>query len=178
MDAITQLDPDFVQKKEWLMRLKMQKQFGIKEFVNDEEFWFHRRLIPPGLFSTRTSKLSGPLLFKPGEATSLYPLCASTDHPLMKLKDDEECLVFFDKDGINFRARDGKLLHHLPVSEFRGRLVELYNHEHHLQLQTATKNISSSATSSDIKSGTCKRRVAASREPITKRVRRSLRQRS
>jgi hypothetical protein len=96
----------------------------------------------------------------------------------MKLKDDEECFVFFDKDGINFRARDGKLLHHLPVSEFRARLVELYNHERHLQLQTATENISSSAASSDMKSGTCKRRAAASEEPITKRVRRSLRQRS
>lgn len=96
----------------------------------------------------------------------------------MKLKDDEECFVSFDKDGINFRARDGKLLHHLPVSEFRGRLVELYNHERHLQLQTATENISSSAASSDMKSRICKRRAAASEEPITKRVRRSLRQRS
>ena len=177
VDAITQLDPDFVRKKEWLMRLKMRKQLGIKEFVNDEQFQFHGRLIPPGLFITRTSKISGPLLFKPGEATSPYPLCASTDHPLMKLKDDG-CFVFFDKDGINFRARDGKLLHCLPVSGFRGRLVELYNHERHLQLQTATENISSSAASSDMKSGTRKRRAAASEEPITKRVRRSLRQRS
>ena len=33
VDAITQLDPDFVRKKEWLMRLKMRKQLGIKEFV-------------------------------------------------------------------------------------------------------------------------------------------------
>jgi hypothetical protein len=146
--------------------------------VNDEEFQFHGRLISPGLFSTRTSKLSGPLLFKSGEASSLYLLRASTDHPLMKLKDDEECFVFFDQDGINFRARDGKLLHHLPVSEFRGRLVELYNHERHLQLQTATENISSSAASSVMKSGTRKRQAAASEELITKRVRRSLRQRS
>jgi hypothetical protein len=97
----------------------------------------------------------------------------------MKLKDDEGCFIFFDKDGINFRARDGKLLHSLPVSEFCGRMVELYNHERHLQLQTATENISSSAASSDMRSRTRKRRAAAaSEEPITKRVRRSLRQRS
>ena len=81
VDAITQLDPDFV-RKEWLMRLKMGKQLGIKEFVDDEQFQFHGRLIPPGLFITRTSKISGPLLFKLGESTSPYPLCASTDHPL------------------------------------------------------------------------------------------------
>jgi len=178
VDAITQLDPDIVRKKEWLMRLKMRKQLGIKEFVNDEEFQFHGRLIPPGLFRTRKSKSSGTLLFKPGEASSPYALCASTDHPLMKLKDDEECFIFFDKDGLNFRARDGKLLHPSPVSEFRGRLVELYNHERHLQLQTVTENISSSAASSDMKSGTRKQRAAASEELITKRVRRSLRQRS
>jgi hypothetical protein len=59
-------------------------------------------------------------------------------------------------------------LHHLPVSESRGRLVELHNHERHLQLQTATENISSSATSSDMKSGTRKRPAAASDEPIMK----------
>ncbi len=169
VDAITQLDPDVVRKKEWLMRLKMRKQLGIRELVNDEEFQFHGRLIPPGFFSNRTSKFSGPLLFKPGEATSPYPLCASTDHPLLKLKDDEECFVFFDKDEINFRARDGRMLHPLPVSEFRRRLVELYNHERYLQLQKATENISSSAASSDMKSGTRKRRAAASEEPITKR---------
>ena len=176
VDAITQLDPDIVQKKEWLMRLKMRKQLGIKEFVNDEDFQYHGRLIPPGFFSTWTSKSSGPLLFKPGEASSPYPLCASTDHPLMKLKDDEGCFVFFDKDGINIRARDRKLLHSLPVSEFCGRMVELYNHERHLQLQTAAENISSSAASSDKESGTRKRQAAASEEPITKRVRMSLRQ--
>ncbi|PGH16888.1 hypothetical protein AJ80_05032 [Polytolypa hystricis UAMH7299] len=123
VDAITQLDPDFVRKKEWLVRLKMRKQLGIKEFVNDEEFQFHGRLIPPGVFRARTSKFSRPLLFKPGEATSPYPLCGSPNHPLMKLKDNEECFIFFDKDGINFRARDGKLLHHLPASE----VVDFHN---------------------------------------------------
>jgi len=147
VDAITQLDPDIAQKKEWLMRLKMRKQLGIKEFVDDEDFQYHGRLIPPGFFSTWTSKSSGPLLFKPGEASSPYPLCASTDHPLMKLKDDEGCFVFFDKDGINIRARDRKLLHSLPVSEFVGAwlnytiTIATYNCKqplrtfHHLQLQ-------------------------------------------
>ncbi|KAI9775851.1 MAG: hypothetical protein M1839_000725 [Geoglossum umbratile] len=154
----------------------MRSQLGIKEFVNDEEFQFHGRLIPPGLFSTKTSKLSGPLLFKPGKATRPYPLGVSADYPLMKMQDDEECFIFFDRDGINFRAGDGKLLHHLPVSEFPGRLVELYDHERHLQLQTATENISSSAASSDMKSGTRKRRAAVFEEPLTKQVRKSLSQ--
>ena len=89
VDAITQLDPDFVRKKEWLVRLKTRKQLGIKKFVNGEEFQFHGRVYTTGLFSTRTSKTSRPLLFKPGEAKSPYPLCASTDHPLLKLKDNE-----------------------------------------------------------------------------------------
>ena len=134
------------------------------------------------LYHQDSSALEHPnsldLFYSSQAKLQVHILCASTDHPLMKLKDDEECSVFFDKDGINFRARDGKLLHYLPVSEFRGRLVELYNRERHLQLQTATENISSSAASSDMKSGTRKRRAAASEEPITKRVRRSLRQRS
>jgi hypothetical protein len=144
--------------------------------MNDEEFQYHGRLIPPGFFSTWTSKFPGPLLFKPGEASSPYPLCASTDHPLIKLKDDEGCFVFFDKDSINFRARDGKLLQSLRVSEFCERMIELYNHERHLQLQNTTENTSSTAASSGMKSGTRKRQAAASEEPITKQVRMSLRQ--
>ena len=74
----------------------------------------------------------------------------------MKLEDDEGYFVFFDKDGINIGSRDGKLLHSLPVSEFCGRKVELYNHKRHLQLQTAAGDISSSAASSDLESGTRK----------------------
>ena len=52
VDAITQLDPDIVYKKGWLMRLNIQKQLGIKAFMNEEDFQYHGRLIPPGLFST------------------------------------------------------------------------------------------------------------------------------
>lgn len=130
-----QLDPDFVRKKSGLCVSKCESNFGIKEYVNDEEFQVHGRLIAPELFCTKTSKLSEPLLFKPGEATDPYPLCARTDHLLMMLKDDEERFLSPDKDGISFCARDGKLLHHLPVSEFCGRLVELSNHECRLLLQ-------------------------------------------
>lgn len=39
VDAITQLDSEVVQKKEWLTRLKMRKHLGIKDFVDDEDFY-------------------------------------------------------------------------------------------------------------------------------------------
>ena len=87
------------------------------------------------------------------------------------MKDDEGCFIFFDESAINFRARDGNLLHSLPVSCLKGRMVELYHRERHLLLQVASENIASSVASSDAESGSRKRRTLASGQLKSKRAR-------
>ena len=67
VDAITQLDSEIVKKKEWLTRIKMRKHLGIKDFVDDEDFRYHGRLIPTRYLSTETYSNRRPKLFKPGE---------------------------------------------------------------------------------------------------------------
>lgn len=100
-----------------------------------------------------------------------YNLGFSTYQQLVKVKDDEGCFIFFDENAINFRAKDGNLLHSLPVSCSKGRIVELYRRERHLLLQAAGENIVSSVASSDADSGRHKRRALASEQLKSKRVR-------
>lgn len=171
VDAITQLDSEIVKKKEWLTRLKMRKHLGIKDFVDDEDFRYHGRLIPTRYLSTGTYSNRRPKLFKPGENKMPYNLGFSTYQQLVKVKDGEGCFIFFDENAINFRARDGNLLHSLPVSCLKGRMVELYHRERHLLLQAAGENIASSVASSDAESGRRKRRALASGQLKSKRVR-------
>lgn len=171
--AIDQLDPDMIQKKQWLTRLKMRNQLGIKDFVNDEYFQWHGRLIPPGLLSSKTAKTQGPYSFKPGEKKGYYySISKATNDPLINLKKVEECFFSCD-DRINFRARDGKLLHHLARSELRGRKLELYSHERQFQPQKDSPRTSTSVASSDGESGTRKRQAAKSKKLKAKRVKRS-----
>lgn len=77
------------------------------------------------------------------------------------------------KDEINFRARDGELLHHLARSELRERKLELYSHERQFQLQKNSSRTLTSVASSDGKSGTRKRQAAKSEKLKAKRVKRS-----
>ena len=41
-----------IQKKQWLTRLKMRKQLGIKDSVGNNDFGYHGRLIPPHAMRT------------------------------------------------------------------------------------------------------------------------------
>ena len=87
----------------------MRNQLEIKDFVNDEDFQWHRRLVPPGFLSSKTAKTQSPYLFKPGEKKGYcYSKGKATNDPLMNLENVEGCLPICDDDGINFRARDGK----------------------------------------------------------------------
>ena len=62
-----QLDSEVAKKIEWLTRLKMRKHLGIKDFVDDEDFRYHGRLILTLYLSTGTYTSGRPELFKPGE---------------------------------------------------------------------------------------------------------------
>lgn len=84
VDAITQLDSEIVKKKEWLMRLKMRKHLGIKDFVDDEDFRYHGRLIPTRYLSNGTDTNRGLRLFEPGENKMLYHPGSSTYQQLVK----------------------------------------------------------------------------------------------
>ncbi|RYP70808.1 hypothetical protein DL771_005183 [Monosporascus sp. 5C6A] len=48
---------------------------------------------------------------------------------IAELKDEEECFIFFYRDGICFRRRDESLLLHLPASELSGDPKALLNQE-------------------------------------------------
>ena len=161
-DAISRLDPKFTQG-EWLLRVRMRKHLKIKDLVEDEQFSHHGRLIPKRLNRRGCPRLR---LFQSDgtESKPNWDLGRKASETLENTEDDEGLFVWFDESEINFRARNGSLLHSLHVSEMKGPLLEYFNRERCLQLKP-DQNTSLSELSEDARPGDLKKGIAPSVKP-------------
>ena len=165
---IVAVDPQFP-RKERCIQLELREELNIHDYVEDDEFQWHGRLIPPGVFK---SSYRGTL-FRPGHSNWAWNVGRRA-----QLRDEEECFIFFEKDGIYFRGRDKGLLLRLPSSKlYAQQLVELFNHERQLQSRIAAEGTSTSAAPSEVASETRKRHAEVEnpvlQEPQTKRIKTS-----
>jgi hypothetical protein len=99
LEKILDLDPDFTCKEKRIY-IKLRKELGIVDYVEEEEFSWHGRYLPPGLITARRLRLPWPN----NRRSSLWFL--NTD----KLKDESGCFIYFNKDGVDFRGANGVLL--------------------------------------------------------------------
>lgn len=166
-EDIVAVDPQFPHK-ERRIQSELREELDIHDYVEDDEFQWHGRLIPPGVFDP-----SGQgRLFRPG-----HPYWSWNVGRTPQLKDEAECFIFFEKNGIYFRGRDKRLLLHLPSSKLHSQRLELFNHERQLQSRIAAKGTSTSAAPNEVASETRKRHIevedAVLQEPQTKRIKAS-----
>ena len=167
VEDIVAVDPQF-SRKERRIKLELREELNIHDYVEDDEFQWHGRLVPPGVFNPS----SQGRLFRPGHPYWTWPVGRTP-----QLKDEDECFIFFEKNGIYFRGRDKGLLLHLPSSKLRGQQLELFNHERQLQSRMAAEETSTSATPSEVAAETRKRHAEVEdpvlQEPQTKRIKTS-----
>ena len=110
--------------KERHIRSELREELKIHDYVEDDQFQWHGRLIPPGVFNPS----SKGMLFRPR-----HPYWAWNVRRTPQLRDEDQCVIFFEKNGIYFRGRDNRLLLHLPSSKLRAQQLEHFNHERQLQ---------------------------------------------
>jgi hypothetical protein len=167
VEDIVAVDPQF-SRKERRIQLELREEPNIHDYVEDDEFQWHGRLIPPGVFNPS----SQGRLFRPG-----HPYWTWNMGHTPQLRDEDECFIFFEKNGIYFRGRDKGLLLHLPSFELRTQQLELFNHERRLQSQIAAEGTSTSAAPSEVVSEARKRHAEVEdpvlQEPQTKRIKTS-----
>jgi hypothetical protein len=84
-------------------------------------------------------------LFRPG-----HPYWTWNVGHTPQLRDEDECFIFFEKDGIYFRGRGKGLLLHLPSFKLHSQQLELFNHERQLQSRIAAEGTSTSAAPSEV----------------------------
>ena len=154
--------------KERRIRSELREELKIHDYVEDDQFQWHGRLIPPGVFNPS----SKGMLFRPR-----HPYWAWNVGRTPQLRDEDQCVIFFEKNGIYFRGRDNRLLLHLPSSKLRAQQLEHFNHERQLQSRTAAKGTSTSAALSEVTSERQKRHAEVEeqvlQEPQTKMIKRS-----
>jgi len=129
-NAVMALDPEF-EKKHIRICLDLRKELRIVDYVEDVDFCWHGRVIPPGSIDEKGRiTLQRPGFYRPVYFVSNCALNGTTD-----------TFIFMEKNGCHFRAENAHLLWHLPRSEMNITQVLLHNHERSLQsdLTTAEK---------------------------------------
>jgi hypothetical protein len=104
VEDIVAVDPRFP-PKERRIQSELREELNIHDYVEDDEFQWHGRLIPPGVFNPS----SKGMLFRPGHRYWAWNVGHTS-----QLRNEDECFIFFEKNGIYFRRRDKGLLFHLP----------------------------------------------------------------
>jgi hypothetical protein len=104
LGEVEAIDPDFRQQSR-IIRLELRKELEISGYVEDCDFGWHGRAIPPGAFDS--GKLVLPRL------EGFEPTSFGRNE---SLENAENVFIFFGEKEIVFRVEDDEILHRMPQS--------------------------------------------------------------